>query len=104
MSELLGIPVGSLTLNGIALVAIALTVFGLIRGWLVPSSTVKRELQRADQRADDYKELWQVADQRADTLQLIAGDVVVIGETMNKVLKSLPGPYQEGSATEKVTQ
>lgn len=84
----------TLTINSLALAVIALVVVSVVRGWLVPRHTHERELEQANQRAADYKELYQTADKRADILEEVAGDIVTVGETMTKVLKALPTPHQ----------
>lgn len=90
MDEILGIPIGQLTLQGIALLGIAAVVIGLARGWLVPKSTHLEVVGRADQRAADYKELWDIANKRGDVMESVAEDLVVVGENVNKLLTALP--------------
>ncbi len=97
MDEFLGIPIGQLTINGLALVAIALVIFGLARGLLVPKSTHTEIVGRADQRAADYKELWEIANRRGDVMEAVAEDLVTVGENVNKLLKALP-PLREGGS------
>lgn len=67
-------------------------------GDLVPRKNHEEAMRRADQRTDDYKELWQISDKRGDVMEGVASDIVVIGENLDKVLKSLPTPAsaQEG--------
>lgn len=90
MDDFLGIPLGQLTINGLALLAIALVVFGLARGLLVPKSTHLEIVGRADKRADDYKDLWGVERRRGDVMESVSTDLVIVGENVNKLLKALP--------------
>jgi len=62
------------------------------KGELVPRITHEREVDRADQRAADYKELWQISDKRGNVMEGVAEDIVIIGENLNKVIKALPAP------------
>lgn len=96
MDDFFGIPIGQLTINGLALLAIATVVTGYATGFLVPKRTHERELQRADERTADWRELWQIANQRGDVMESVAEDLVVVGENVNKLLKGLP-PLTEGS-------
>jgi hypothetical protein len=93
--DIFGIPIGQLTVNGLALLAIALVVVGLITGRLIPVSTHNREVKAATDRGNEFRELWQVADRRGDVMESVAEDIVVVGENLNKVLKALPIPHQE---------
>lgn len=93
VSSVLGIPIGQLTLSGIALAAIAFMVIGLLRGWLIPKSTHEREIGQEHQRALDYKELYETADKRATVLE------DQIGATVTKVLNALPVPKKTGDHT-----
>jgi hypothetical protein len=95
MDQLFGIPIGQLTVNGLALVAIGLVVTGFITGRIIPLRTHNRELAAANERTADFRELWQVADKRGDVIESVAEDLVIVGENMNKVLKALPTPHQE---------
>lgn len=88
--EIFGIPVGQLTINGLALIAIGIVIFGLARGLLIPRSTHRELVERADQRAEDYKEIAATERRRGDVQESIATDLVVVGENVNKLLKSLP--------------
>jgi translation initiation factor 6 (eIF-6) len=101
MEELLGIPLGQLTLNVICLGGIGAMLFGMLRGLIIPKSTHDRELARADQRAEDYRMLWEVANKRGDKLEEVAEDVVVIGETMGNLLRALPAPIDITPARRK---
>lgn len=92
VAEVLGIPLGQLTLSTIALAAIAFTVIGLQRGWLIPKNTHERELGQADKRADDYKELYETSDKRATLLE------EQIGKTVVKILNALPVPDDDPPA------
>lgn len=94
MDELLGIPIGQLTINGLALVAIALVIFGLARGLLVPKSTHLEAIARERERTSDYKELWNIANRRGDVMETVAEDIVIVGENVNKLLKALPQPKE----------
>lgn len=96
MGELFGIPVGQLTINGLALLAIALVVTGYASGFLVPKRTHERELAQADERTEDWRELWQIANQRGDVMESVATDLVVVGENVNKLLNALPPAKGEG--------
>jgi len=62
------------------------------KGDLVPRITHTEAIKREHDRAEDYKEMWKIQDQRGDVMEDIAEDIVVIGENLNKVLKSLPAP------------
>jgi len=66
------------------------------KGELIPQITAERELASEKRRADEFKELWQIQDKRGDVLETVAEDLVVVGENVNKLLKSLPSPSQEG--------
>jgi hypothetical protein len=88
--EIFGIPVGQLTINGLALLAIATVVTGYATGFLVPKRTHDRELDQEARRTADWKELWSIANQRGDVMESVATDLVVVGENVNKLLQSLP--------------
>lgn len=90
--DILGIPIGQLTINGLALVAIGLVVTGLITGRLVPVKTHEREIAVERERTADFRDLWNIANQRGDVMETVAEDLVVVGENVNKLLKALPQP------------
>lgn len=96
MDELLGIPIGQLTINGLALLAIALVVVGLITGRLVPARTHEREIAVERERTADFRDLWNIANRRGDVMETVAEDLVVVGENVNKLLKALP-PVKEAT-------
>lgn len=82
---LLGMPIGQLTLSGIALGAIALLVIGLLRGLVIPKATHEREIAQANQRAEDYKEALAISEKRGDVLEQI-------GVSVTKLLDAIPRP------------
>lgn len=85
VTDILGVPLGQLTLSGIALAAIALLVTGLFRGWVIPKGTHERELDQANQRAEDYKEALAISEKRGDVLEQI-------GVSVTKLLDAIPRP------------
>jgi hypothetical protein len=97
MDEVLGIPIGQLTINGLALLAIALVVTGLLTGRLVPVKTHEREIAVERERTADFRELWNIANRRGDVMETVAEDLVVVGENVNKLLKALPPAKGEAS-------
>ena len=92
VTDILGIPIGQLTLSGIALAAIAFMVIGLFKGWVIPKSTHDRELEQANQRVADYKEALTISEKRGDTLEQI-------GVTVDKLLNALPKPPRGGDTS-----
>lgn len=88
ITDILGIPIGQLTLSGIALAAIAFLVVALMRGLLIPKSTHERELAQSDRRAEDYKEALAISEKRGDTLEQI-------GVTVVRILNALPSADDE---------
>lgn len=68
-------------------------------GKLIPRDTHVDVVKRADQRAEDFKLLWETADKRGDVMEGVASDIVVIGENLDKVLKSIPAPPLEGRSS-----
>lgn len=97
MDEILGIPLGQLTINGLALLAIGLVTVGLIRGFLIPKTTHLEAVARERERAAEFKELWNIANKRGDVMETVAEDLVTVGENVNRLLKALP-PLQEGGS------
>lgn len=70
---------------------LALAVLSVIRGWLVPSSTVSLLMQRAD----DYKAAWQRSDEaRAVQAEQLTA-LLEYARTADAVLRSLPVPVRE---------
>lgn len=88
VTDILGIPLGQLTLNGLAVLAISAVVFALIRGLLIPKSTHERELEQVNQRADEWKEAFTVSDKRGDTLE--QGFI-----TLEKFIRAMPQSVDE---------
>lgn len=95
--EILGIPIGQLTINGLALIAIGLVLTGFITGKILPVKTHEREIAVERERTADYKELWQIANKRGDVMETVAEDLVIVGENVNRLLNSLP-PLKEGGS------
>jgi len=74
---------------------LALAVFSVIRGWLVPSATVTLLMQRAE----DYKTAWEQTEQaRAVQAQQLA-QLVEYARTADVVLRSLPSPPSHQAAS-----
>ena len=66
------------------------------KGELVPRITHEEGIAREKETTSVYKELWQISDKRGDVMESVAGDIVVIGENLNRVVKALPSPLPEG--------
>ena len=97
--ELLGFSPRELTLSALALAELALIIMAFVRGWIVSKFAVETMLsgykalvEQANQRADDYKSLYETEKARSDKLEEIVDALAVVGEQQLKILKALPVP------------
>lgn len=85
-----GIPLSTATPLALLLGIVALNITGFLRGWIVPRNLVMDLVARADQRASDYRELYESEKERADIMEDVLANTVTIGETAVRILKALP--------------
>ncbi len=67
----------------------ALFVLLVMTGRLVPVSTLRRELDAANQRAEDYKAAWESTDARADKLVEQQDQLLTYARTADAALSAL---------------
>lgn len=97
--ELLPWPVQLGVIGFLILVIVTLVVRrerAISRGDLVPKETHEREMKAERTRGDEMRDLWKISDRRADVMESVAGDIVVIGENLDKLLQALPVSREEG--------
>lgn len=98
-----------LTPISLCLTAIALIITSFARGWIVSRFTVETllgvqnlRIEEAIKRGDDYKLAWELAEKRADILQKLVVELKVVGESVDKLLNSLPVPHNgDGGGVDK---
>lgn len=72
---------------------LALAVMGIILGRLVPSSTVKLLLQRAE----DYRLAWERSEEAREVQAQQLTALLEYARTADAVLRSIPAPTSSGS-------
>ncbi len=90
-----GLPNGVLT-NLSAAGILAMTVLGILRGWLVPRKVLEearadREARLSDMRAqvDDWKAAFQAADARATVLAGQVGELLELARATDEFVRAL---------------
>jgi hypothetical protein len=81
-----------LTPVSLASVVLTLIIVSLIRGWLLPKSTVLLLIQAEQAIAKNYKEAWEAERAMRETLIEYLQKLLTYAETADKVLKSIPLP------------
>lgn len=88
-ATILGSPLTPVTL---AMSLLALIIFSMVRGWLLPKSTVLLLITAEKLVAENYKLAWEAEKSRNDTLTDYLRQLLTYAETADKVLKSIPLP------------
>lgn len=90
---------GTATPAALGLGAIALIVTSFARGWIISRFTMETLLsgykllvEQANQRAEDWKSLYETEKIRADVLHDVAQKMTPLAETTAKILAALPTP------------
>lgn len=66
-----------------------LVVMSVIRGWLVPGSTLDRLIKSADQRADEWKAVAQTAQARAEQADAQVSTLLAEMSTQTQLLRAI---------------
>ena len=95
------LPWGTLLAGGGPWALITLTVLSVIRGWLVPSSTVTLLMARAE----DYRNAWEKSEEARKVQAEQVTQLLEFARTADAVFRSLPtpGPNSGHSTREPVS-
>ena len=88
-AAILGSPLTPVTL---AMSCLAMIIISMVRGWLLPKSTVLLLINAEKLVAQNFKEAWEAEKLRNDTLTEYLQKLLTYAETADKVLKSIPLP------------
>jgi hypothetical protein len=98
-------------LGGSLIGVVILILTSFFRGWVVSARQVSEitklqnlRLEESIARGNEYKEALLLSEKRGDVLQKLVDTTTTVGETVNRILNSLPDPHTGGTNGEKVNQ
>lgn len=77
-------------------------IVALARGWIFTAFQVSTLLSQANQRSEDYKELYEKSEAAKEILLTQLDKLTVVAEGMDRILSAIPSP-RLGDTTEKVS-
>ena len=88
----------------IIVIFVGFVIFAFVKGWVIPASQMRNLLDvltgrvtDANKRGDDWYAAYLIEREKNEVLVEVVGKLTIVGETTDKILKSLPPHGEEDS-------